>query len=142
MLYQQYLRTSHLEYMYIHYKWYCMFYSGCNQDVPNFTIENEQQISRVSSYMYFKFGQASMNWKKLTFKINTDVYFSYSNSKWAVHKSSKCKVKMLCYTTKKCKSYLWPLLLLQPSYPPCKYNNWNAAKSKQSKQQNTCQDYM
>ena len=27
-------------------------YSGCNKDVPNFTIENEQQISRVSSYMY------------------------------------------------------------------------------------------
>ena len=34
------------------YKWYCISYSGCNQDVPNFTIENEQQISRVSSYMY------------------------------------------------------------------------------------------
>ena len=31
---------------------YCISYSGCNQDVPNFTIENEQQISRVSSYMY------------------------------------------------------------------------------------------
>ena len=30
---------------------------------------------------------------------------------------------------KKCKSYLWPLLLLQPSYPSCKCNNnyWNAA---------------
>ena len=126
------------------YKWYCISYSGCNQDVPNFTIENEQQISRVSSYMYFTFGQASMNWKKLTFKINTDVYFSYSNSKWAVHKSStcKCKLKMLCYKTKKCKSYLWPLLLLQPSYPSCKYNNWNAVTSKQSKQQNTCQDYI
>ena len=27
-------------------------YSGCNQDVPNFTTENEQQISRVSYYMY------------------------------------------------------------------------------------------
>ena len=64
-----------------HYKYYCISYSGCNQDVPNFTIENEQQISRVSSYMYFKFGQASMNWKKLIFKVTTDVYFSYSNSK-------------------------------------------------------------
>ena len=50
--------------MYIHYKWYCICYSGCNQDVPDFTIENEQQVWRVSSYMYFKFGQASMNWKK------------------------------------------------------------------------------
>ena len=49
--------------------------------------------------------------------------FSYSYSKWAVQKSSKCKLKMLCYKTKKCKSYLWPLLLLQPSYPSCKYNN-------------------
>ena len=46
------IHTSHLEYIYIHYKWYCISYSGCNQDVPNFTIENEQQISRVSSYMY------------------------------------------------------------------------------------------
>ena len=27
-------------------------YSGCNQDVPNFTIENEQQILKVSSYKY------------------------------------------------------------------------------------------
>ena len=34
------------------YKWNCISYSGCNQDVPNFTIENEQQISRVSSSMY------------------------------------------------------------------------------------------
>ena len=34
------------------YKWNCISYSGCNQDVPNFTIEDEQQISRVSSYMY------------------------------------------------------------------------------------------
>ena len=42
-----------------------------------------------------------MKWKKLTFKINTDVYFSYSNSKWAVHKSSKCKLKMLCCKSKK-----------------------------------------
>ena len=90
----------------------------------------------------FSLDKLQWNEKKLIFKIKADVYFSYSNSKWAVHKSSKCKVKMLCYTTKKRKSYLWPLLLLQPSYPPCKYNNWNAAKSKQSKQQNTCQDYM
>ena len=33
-------------------QWYCISYSGCNQDVANVTIENEQQISRVSSYMY------------------------------------------------------------------------------------------
>ena len=32
--------------------------------------------------------------------------------------------------------------MLQPSYPSCKYNNWNAATSKQSKQQNACQDYI
>ena len=43
------IHTSHLEYM--SNKWYCISYSGCNRDVPNFTIENEQQISRVSSYM-------------------------------------------------------------------------------------------
>ena len=28
-----------------------------------------------------QFGQASMKWKKLIFKINADVYFNYSNSK-------------------------------------------------------------
>ena len=48
-----------------------------------------------------QFGQASMKWKNLIFKINTNDYFSYSNSKWAVHKSSKCKLKMLCYTKQK-----------------------------------------
>ena len=36
----------HLEYM------YCISSPGYNHDVPNFTIENEQQISRVLSYMY------------------------------------------------------------------------------------------
>ena len=46
------IHTSHLEYMYIQVVLYLLFYSGCNQDVPNFTIENEQRISRVSSYMY------------------------------------------------------------------------------------------
>ena len=33
------------------YKWYCISYSCCNQEVPNLTIENEQQISRLSSYL-------------------------------------------------------------------------------------------
>ena len=50
---------------------------------------------------------------------------------------------MLCYTKqKKYKSYLWPLLLLKPFHLSCKYNNWNAATSKQSKQQNACKDYI
>ena len=63
-----------------------------------------------------------------------------ANEQYTNHLSvnSRC-----CVTKQKtCKSYLWPLQLLQPSYPSCKYNNWNAATSKQSKQENTCQDYM
>ena len=46
-----------------------------------------------------------------------------ANEQYTNHLKKKCKLKMLCYKTKKCKSYLWPLLLLQPSYPSCKYNN-------------------
>ena len=45
-------------------------YSGCNQDVPNFTIENEQQILRVSSYKYqgriqdfFRRGCTTKEWR-------------------------------------------------------------------------------
>ena len=57
----------HLEYM------YCISSPGYNHDVPNFTIENEQQISRVSSYLVWtSFNEI----KKLIFKANTDVYFS------------------------------------------------------------------
>ena len=48
----------------------------------------------------------------------------------------------MLYKTKKYKSYLWPLLLLKPFHLSCKYNNWNAATSKQSKQQNAFQDYI
>ena len=48
----------------------------------------------------------------------------------------------MLYKTKKYKSYLWPLLLLKPFHLSCKYNNWNAATSKQSKQQNACKDYI
>ena len=62
----------------------CISFSGCNQDVPNFTIENEQQISRVSFYTYLVW--ISFN------EILADVYFSYSNSKWAIQKQSKCKL--------------------------------------------------
>ena len=48
----------------------------------------------------------------------------------------------MLYKTKKYKSYLWPLLLLKPFHLSCKYNNWNAATSKQSKQQNACKGYI
>ena len=39
------IQKKHLEYMYF------ISSPGYNHDVPNFTIENEQQISRVPSYL-------------------------------------------------------------------------------------------
>ena len=56
------------------YKWYGISYSGCNQDVPNLTFENEQQILRVLSYLV----QTNFNEMKMAYVQDqlTDVYFS------------------------------------------------------------------
>ena len=61
------IHTSHLEYMYIQVVWYGMVYgtsgisySGCSQDVPNYTIENEQLIFLGFILHVFSLDTASM----------------------------------------------------------------------------------
>ena len=61
--------------MYIQVVWYGMVYgtsgisySGCSQDVPNYTIENEQLIFLGFILHVFSLDTASMKWKKAYFQ--------------------------------------------------------------------------
>ena len=125
--------TSHLECVYVQV--YLLFRLQSERS----KFHHWKWITNFRVFILFSLDKLQWNKKNL---FSRSIQMSIlANSKWAGHKSSKCKLKMCYKTKKKCKSYLWPLLLLQPSYPSCKYN-WNAATSKQNKQHSTFQDYM
>ena len=108
------IHTSHLEYMYIQVVLYLLFrlQSGCSK------FHHWKWTTNFKGFILHVFSLDKLQWneKKLIFKIKADVYFSYSNSKWAVHKSSKRRLKMLCFKTKKNVNLIFDhvLLLLQP----------------------------
>ena len=108
------IHASHLEYMYIQVVLYLLFrlQSGCSK------FHHWKWTTNFKGFILHVFSLDKLQWneKKLIFKIKADVYFSYSNSKWAVHKSSKRGLKMLCFKTKKNVNLIFDhvLLLLQP----------------------------
>ena len=132
--------TSHLEYMYIQVELYLLFrlQSGRSK------FHHWKWTTNFKGFILHVFSLDKLQWnEKSLFSRSIQMFILaivIANKQY----SNKCKLKMLCLKTKKNVNLirLWPLLLLQPSYPSCKYNNWNAATSKQSKQQNTCQDYI
>ena len=86
------IHTSNLEYMYIQVVLYLLFrlQSGRSK------FHHSKWTTNFKGFILHVFSLDKLQWneKKVILKINTDVYFSYSNSKLAVLKSSKCKLNM------------------------------------------------
>ena len=132
------IHTRHQEYMYIQVVVYLLFrlQSGCSK------FHHWKWTTNFKGFILHVFSLDKLQWnEKSLFSRSIQIFILATVIANEQH-TNQCKLTMLCYKTKKCKSYLWPLLLLQPSYTSCKYNNWNAATSKQRKQQNTYQDYI
>ena len=73
------IHTSHLEYMYIQVVLYLLFRlpSGCSK------LHHWKWTTNFKGFIQHVLSLDKLQWneKKLISKINTDVYFSYSNSK-------------------------------------------------------------
>ena len=131
------IHTSHLEYMYIQVVLYLLFrlQSGCSK------FHHWKWTTNFKGFTPHVLSLDKLQWnEKCLFSRSIEIFILATVIANEQHRN-RCKLTMLCYKTKKCKSYLWQLLLFQSSYPSCKHNNWNAATSKQRKQ-NTRQDYI
>ena len=132
--------TSHLEYIYIQVELYLLFrlQSGRSK------FHHWKWTTNFKGFILHVFSLDKLQWNEKSLFSRPIQMFVLATVIANEQYTSHLHVSVSCCVTKlkKCKSYLWPLLLLQPSYPSCRYKNWNAATSEQSKQKNTCQDYI